>query len=174
MDGAVKGWRGALRDINRSLVSLRMTLPYIFGLTSRHRAITEEYPDRISARMPEDLPIKFRGFLRNDVKKCNGCGYCVKVCPVNCIRLETEEKPDHKKHIAVFEVDISKCMFCGLCVEVCTPCSLKHTTNYEGSSEAISDLLFSFGEGWATPTLKARWEEEKQKKEAKSVWEDEL
>lgn len=157
-----------------SFGSMKVTLPYLFGFNDRHKAVTEEYPDKISARMPEDLPQKSRGFLINDVKKCNGCSDCTNICPVNCIRIETEDRPDNKKHIAVFDIDMSKCMFCGLCVDICQTGSLNHSTEYRGSSVEMDDLLYSYGEGWATPVMKAKWEEEKKKKEAKSAWEDEL
>jgi len=43
-----------------------------------------------------------------DESKCNGCGACVKICPVEAITVD-------KKAV----VDPEKCVDCGTCVDEC-------------------------------------------------------
>jgi len=43
-----------------------------------------------------------------DKKKCNGCGTCKDICPVNAIKIENEK--------AVISED---CVECGACVNQC-------------------------------------------------------
>ena len=146
---------------------LKTTLPYIVGWSEKYKEVTEEYPDRVSARMPEDLPQRFRGFLKNDIDRCSGCRLCAEVCPVDCIRIESEPGPE-KGHswVAVFDIDNARCMFCGLCVEVCPTGSLTHTREYEGAVYHLKDMVSSHGKGWATTDMKERWRVEQQAKEA--------
>ena len=72
-----KVWRGC----ETLIMALRTTLPYLVGASNHYKEVTEEYPDRVSARMPEDLPPRYRGFLHNDIARCSGCRYCSEVCP---------------------------------------------------------------------------------------------
>ncbi|MBA7672054.1 Ferredoxin-2 [subsurface metagenome] len=44
-----------------------------------------------------------------DKDKCDGCGECVDVCPVDVIELQSEK--------AVINND--ECIDCGVCVEIC-------------------------------------------------------
>src|SRR5690349_10911975 len=102
-------WRGC----ETLLMALKTTFPYMVGASENYREVTEEYPDRVSARMPEDLPPRYRGFLLNDIERCSGCRYCAEVCPIDCIRIETEPGPERNlSWVAVYDVDLSKCMFC--------------------------------------------------------------
>lgn len=43
-----------------------------------------------------------------NTEKCNGCGYCVDLCPMNFIKLINEK--------AVIKSD---CLECGVCVDNC-------------------------------------------------------
>ncbi len=162
------GWLSNLIHLVKELAkSMKATLPYLMGWTENHKEVTEEYPDRISARMPEDLPIRFRGILNNDISNCSGCKNCVSACPIDCIRLETEPGPEKNvSWVAVYDIDIAKCMFCGLCVESCPTGSLQHTRQYEGAVLHLRDMVYSFGRGWATSEMKEKWQSEQISKEA--------
>lgn len=156
-------WHLVLRGV---AVALRTTLPYMLGLASRYREVTEEYPDRVSARMPEDLPARYRGFLHNDIELCSGCRYCADVCPIDCIQIETEPGPERNlSWVAVFDIDASRCMFCGLCVEVCPTGSLNHTKEYQGSVFRIQDMVLSFGKGIASTEMREKWSTEQRKRD---------
>jgi formate hydrogenlyase subunit 6/NADH:ubiquinone oxidoreductase subunit I len=155
------------RAIETLMMALRTTFPYMVGASDSHKEVTEEYPDRVSARMPEDLPPRYRGLLHNDIGICSGCRYCAEACPVDCIHIETEPGPDRNvSWVAVFDVDHARCMFCGLCVEVCPTKSLGHTREYQNSVFRLTDLVQSFGRGWATREMKSRWSEEQKVKDA--------
>jgi NADH-quinone oxidoreductase subunit I len=150
-------------------MSLRTTFPYLVGSSESYKEGTEEYPDRVSARMPEDLPARYRGFLSNDIMRCSGCLYCTDVCPIDCIHIESEPGPQKNViWVAVFDIDHARCMFCGLCVEVCPTKSLQHTKEYQGSVFRLADLVQSYGRGWATHEMKDRWGKDQTLNEAKA------
>jgi len=148
-------------------LALKNTFPYLVGATDRHKGMTEEYPDRISARMPEDLPPRYRGFLSNDIQRCSGCRFCEETCPVDCIHIETETGSERNvQWVSVFDIDHSRCMFCGLCVEICPTKSLQHTREYEGAVYRLNDLIQSFGRGWITKELREKWTKQQAMSEA--------
>ena len=155
-------------------MALRTTFPYMVGASNTYKEVTEEYPDRVSARMPEDLPPRYRGFIHNDIEICSGCRYCSEVCPIDCIHIETEPGPERNlSWVAVFDVDHARCMFCGLCVEVCPTKSLEHTREYQGSVFRLNDLVQSYGRGYATREMKQRWAGEQKARDARAeeqVW----
>lgn len=150
-------------------MSLRTTFPYLVGASENFKEVTEEYPDRVSARMPEDLPPRYRGFLNNDIERCSGCRYCADVCPIDCIRIETEQGSQRNlSWVAVFDIDHARCMFCGLCVDTCPTKSLQHTKEYQGSVFHLDDLVRSYGRGWATKDMKQKWITEQNARDARA------
>ncbi len=156
---AVSGfWRRTLVALLSVFRSCLTTIPYLFRWGEFRREVTEQYPDPISSRTPEDLPPRSRGLLYNDIDRCTGCRECEKQCPVRCIRIETEPGADAaKKWVSVFDIDFARCMFCGICQEVCEPQSLVHTRQYEGAAYALSDLVASFGRGQVTQEQRSKW-----------------
>ncbi len=153
----IKSVASGLRSVWRALAT---ALPYLLKFNSgeRRREVTEQYPDPVSARTPDELPTRSRGFLVNDIDRCTGCKDCEKVCPVQCISVETELGADAAKiWISVFDIDQSRCIFCGLCAEVCAPNSLVHTRQYEGSVYQLDQMVRSFGRGRVTQEQRAKW-----------------
>ena len=133
-------------------------VPYIFRWGELRKEVTEGYPDPISSKTPDDLPPRSRGLLFNDIDRCIGCRSCEKICPSQCIQIETEPGAHESKiWVSLFDIDFSQCIFCGLCVEVCQPGSLSHTRQYEGAAYALSDLNASFGRGDVTPEQREKW-----------------
>jgi NADH-quinone oxidoreductase subunit I len=119
--------------------------------TAKGMRITARYgvdpKEEVTLQYPEErweVPERFRGFLHNDIKTCTACTMCVKVCPVDCISLESVRGADKKMVLASYDINIGRCMFCGLCVEVCPPKSLKHTGGYEMASLERGELILHF------------------------------
>lgn len=119
--------------------------------TAKGMRITARYgvdpKDEVTLQYPEErweIPPGYRGFLHNDVKKCTACTLCVKVCPIDCISLESVRGADKRMVLASYDINIGRCMYCGLCVEVCPPKSLNHTSGYEMASVARGELILHF------------------------------
>jgi NADH-quinone oxidoreductase subunit I len=134
------GLKGYLHDIWEAVATtakgMRITARY--GVDPRE-TITLQYPEE--RWEPSE---RFRGFLHNDIKRCTSCTMCVKVCPVDCITLESVRGADKKLVLASYDINIGRCMYCGLCVEVCPPKSLTHTSGYEKATVTRGELILNF------------------------------
>lgn len=134
------GLKAYLNDIVEAVVTtakgMRITARY--GVDPKEE-VTLQYPEE-----RWEIPQGYRGFLHNDILKCTACTMCVKVCPVDCISLESVRGADKKMVLASYDINIGRCMYCGLCVEVCPPKSLKHTSGYEMASETRGELILHF------------------------------
>ncbi|MGE5189326.1 MAG: NuoI/complex I 23 kDa subunit family protein [Gemmatimonadota bacterium] len=134
------GLRAYVADIWDAVVTtakgMRITASY--GVNPREE-VTQQYPEE--RREPSE---RFRGFLHNDIKVCTSCTMCVKVCPVDCISLESVRGADKKMVLVSYDINIGRCMYCGLCVEVCPVKSLKHTSGYEMASLDRGELILHF------------------------------
>lgn len=120
-------------------IALGMKITARYGVDPREE-ITEQYPEE--KWEPYD---RFRGFLHNDVPRCISCSMCARICPVDCIELESFMGPDKKRVLTRFDIDIGRCMYCGLCTEVCPTKCLTHTEGYEGkSSLSRRELILNF------------------------------
>ena len=119
--------------------------------TAKGMRITARYgvnpKEEITLQYPEqrwEPAERFRGFLHNDIVRCTSCTMCVRVCPVDCISLESIRGADKKLVLVSYDIDIGRCMYCGLCVEVCPPKSLVHTSGYEMASTGRGELILRF------------------------------
>jgi len=70
--------------------------------------ILEKNLEDIKRRIDQVQKGKGSGVARVNVQECNGCGLCIKSCPVNAIILN-----------GVAIVDENKCTGCGICVDKC-------------------------------------------------------
>jgi Pyruvate/2-oxoacid:ferredoxin oxidoreductase delta subunit len=66
-----------------------------------------------------------------DSQNCEGCGKCIKWCPVNALSLSGDKKSS--------EVDYKRCIGCGVCVSKCSnnSISMKERANYQPPPENI-------------------------------------
>ncbi len=56
---------------------------------------------------------------RIDAGKCNGCGKCVKVCPVNALSLISANDPKNTKR-KTCQLNTEICVGCGVCIAKCS------------------------------------------------------
>ncbi|MBL7715886.1 MAG: 4Fe-4S dicluster domain-containing protein [Bdellovibrionales bacterium] len=166
--GLAQYLKAVFRGLSSVLGSVKTSLPYLVGFKSGElrKEVTEQYPDPVSSKTPEDLPARSRGLLFNDIERCTGCRDCEQICPVKCITVENEKGPDSQKvWVSVFDIDSARCTFCGLCVEVCQPQSLIHSHQFESAVYASTDLVASFGRGRVTQEQRVKWAKARQEEE---------
>jgi NADH-quinone oxidoreductase subunit I len=146
------GLKAYLNDIVEAVVTtakgMRITARY--GVDPKEE-VTLQYPEE-----RWEIPRGYRGFLHNDIKTCTSCNMCVKVCPIDCISLESVRGADKKLVLCSYEINIGRCMYCGLCVEVCPVNSLMHTAGYEMASVARGEMILHFIAAEEAAEIKAR------------------
>ncbi|ASU33290.1 NuoI/complex I 23 kDa subunit family protein [Mucilaginibacter xinganensis] len=106
----------------------------------------------------QKLPIPEVGRYQLDVEMddCIVCDLCAKVCPVNCIDIEsikateaigqTSDGTTKRLYAAKFDIDMAKCMYCGLCTIVCPTECIVMTNQYDKSVFQLSDLTYQFSD----------------------------
>lgn len=134
------GLKEYLSDILEAAVTIAkgMRITARYGIDPRE-TITLQYPEE--RWTPSD---RFRGFLHNDIKRCTSCTMCVRVCPIDCISLESVRGADKKLVLVSYDINIGRCMYCGLCVEACPPKSLTHTSGYEKAFVDRGEFILRF------------------------------
>lgn len=146
-----------LNDIYTGLMTvatgMKVTIRQMFRPT-----VTMHYPDE-----RWEMPRAFRGLLKCDVETCIVCYQCAKACPVDCIIIEGEKRPDQGKGIFCtrFEIDYSKCMFCGLCTEPCPTEAIFHSHEYEIAAYGRQDCIIE----WTDFKVRNPWVTDEAKKE---------
>lgn len=73
---------------------------------------------------------RYRGFHKNDVDKCIGCGTCEDICENEAIDLVPYKDPESGDSGLRPRVDYGRCCWCALCVDVCTTNSLSLSNEY--------------------------------------------
>lgn len=171
-----KNWLG----VKTVLIGMWITLKHLFA-----RNVTVQYPNvHPSEKAGADrMPDNARNRLYVDYDLCNGCGGCVRACPVQCITVDTVKtvpdddvpplKDGSKRGLWVlnYEIDFAKCCFCSLCTPVCPTGAIKMSTEFEYSTYDRSELLYRFsnvGEDFKKEkkALFAKFQQEKKKKAA--------
>ncbi|MEL7001358.1 MAG: 4Fe-4S binding protein [Bacteroidota bacterium] len=104
----------------------------------------------------ESIPVPDNGRYRlhNEIDDCIVCDKCAKVCPVDCIEIEsikavdtfgkTSDGTPKRIYAAKFDIDMGKCCFCGLCTTVCPTECLTMTKAYDFSEFDVKDHNYSF------------------------------
>lgn len=76
---------------------------------------------------------RYRGFHKNDVEKCIGCGTCEAICQNGAIdMLPVEGMPTKQGDSGLRpRIDYGRCCWCALCVDVCMTSSLTMSNEYK-------------------------------------------
>jgi len=85
---------------------------------------------------------RYRGFHRNDVEACVGCGSCEDICENEAIDLvPAKDTKDGDSGLRPM-IDYGRCCWCALCVDVCTTNSLTLSNEYKWISTDPEDFRF--------------------------------
>jgi NADH-quinone oxidoreductase subunit I len=145
---------------------LRLTFKHLFaaGKTRKVIGIKEEnYFDQLGATTTiqyphQKLPVPEVGRYQLDVEMddCIVCDLCAKICPVDCIEIEsiksteaigqTSDGTTKRLYAAKFDIDMAKCMYCGLCTVVCPTECIIMTNTYDRSVPKMTDLIYQFSD----------------------------
>ncbi|MDP6532248.1 MAG: 4Fe-4S dicluster domain-containing protein [Candidatus Marinimicrobia bacterium] len=171
--------RAYLRTIWESVSTLvtGMTITWRHMVNIRKGNVTLQYPEERWPRPERDIGFDqddynvIRSRLHVDMDDCIGCLKCERVCPVDCIKIETEKVdkgediPDvghtgitsngTKKALLLtrFDIDMTECCYCNLCTYPCPeeciymtggPNSEKHPIDYEFSQFDRNDMVYRF------------------------------
>lgn len=177
-NGLITSWKG-----------LALTLKHFFGavksrdvkdITSsdyfeqQSGVVTLQYPHQ---KLP--IPEVGRYQLHVEIDDCIVCDLCAKICPVNCIDIEsikateaigkTSDGSVKRLYAAKFNIDMAKCMFCGLCTTPCPTECITMTSEYDRSFSAVSDLNYKFSTMTEEDIVQKRLEFEKQQAERQAA-----
>lgn len=116
-----------------------------FWTTWKHmfrRPVTVQYPEEKRTPFPR---FRARIVLTRDPdgeERCVACYLCSAACPVDCISMQSAEKPGGRRYAAWFRINFSRCIFCGLCAEACPTMAIQMTPDYEFCKRGVIDLVY--------------------------------
>jgi len=112
---------------------MQITIKHIY-----RKPVTLQYPDERQV-----MPERYRGFVHNDMTKCDSCNICAKLCPVDCIYIESEGK-GKERMMTRYAIDYNKCIWCSLCTENCHTGSITMSHDYDHSVYDRKTLVYEF------------------------------
>jgi formate hydrogenlyase subunit 6/NADH:ubiquinone oxidoreductase subunit I len=115
--------------ILKSLLNFLLTPMYsmMYKVIVKSLKTTAKVPDDSNMSFRELIPLTDKSIYVND--KCNGCGACAKVCPVQNIKI-IENKPVWQHH----------CEMCLACDEWCPQKAIHHWCKFEGKDYHHPDV----------------------------------
>lgn len=90
-------------------------------------------PVTIKEPLEREAAPRYRGFHKNDVDTCIGCGTCESICQNAAIDLVPVEGIETKNGDSGLRprIDYGRCCWCALCVDVCTTGSLTMSNHFK-------------------------------------------
>ncbi len=116
-----------------------------FGITFRNifrKPSTIQYPEQKRTPAPR---FRARIILTRDPdggERCVACYLCSAACPVDCISMQSAERPDGRRYATWFRINFSRCIFCGMCAEACPTLAIQMTPDYEFSKREPLTLVY--------------------------------
>ncbi|HEX8376500.1 MAG TPA: NADH-quinone oxidoreductase subunit I [Pedobacter sp.] len=143
-----------------------LTIRHFFAVNKRRKSINikddnyfEQQNGVVTVQYPhEKMPIPEVGRYQLDVEidDCIVCDLCAKICPVDCIEIEsikstgpigqTSDGTTKRLYAAKFDIDMAKCLYCGLCTVVCPTECIIMTDQYDRTVTNIADLTYQFSD----------------------------
>jgi len=96
---------------------------------------------------------RYRGFHKNDVQKCIGCGTCEEICQnqaIDLVPVDGIETKDGDSGLRP-KIDYGRCCWCALCVDICPTGSLTMSNEYtwlENDAEAFRFIPGADKKSW--------------------------
>lgn len=90
-------------------------------------------PVTIKDPLNRQAALRYRGFHRNDLESCIGCGTCESICQNAAIDMVPVDKIETKHGDSGLRpmIDYGRCCWCALCVDICTTGSLTMSNTYQ-------------------------------------------
>lgn len=90
-------------------------------------------PVTIKEPLKREAAPRYRGFHKNDVDTCIGCGTCESICQNAAIDMVPVEGIETKNGDSGLRprIDYGRCCWCALCVDVCTTGSLSMSNHFK-------------------------------------------
>jgi NADH-quinone oxidoreductase subunit I len=158
----------ALNGFTTAITGLGLTVRHLFSSNAKRKVVpisdqnyfhqlegtnTIQYP-------AQQLPVPEVGRYQLDVEidDCIVCDLCAKICPVDCITIEsiktteaagigqTSDGTTKRLYAAQFDIDMAKCMYCGLCTIVCPTECIVMTNQYDRTVFELKDLNYEFAD----------------------------
>ena len=117
--------------------------PFLAWSRAAKKADTIPYPKK---RNPGSD--RYRGFHRNDLDKCIGCGRCEEICQNLAIGMVDLGDSNPTKGDSGLRplVDYGRCCWCALCVDVCSTGSLSLSNSYSWTTFNADTCIYIPGE----------------------------
>src|SRR3569833_1779009 len=155
-----------IKGIKTTLKGLSITLKHLFASHKKRELVpasdnnyfkqlegtnTIQYPK-------QKLPSPEVGRYQLDVEIDDSivCDLCAKVCPVDCIDIESKKATEANGHTSdgttkrlyatKFDIDMAKCMYCGQKTIVCPTECIVMTNQYDKTVFELKDLNYEFSD----------------------------
>ena len=90
-------------------------------------------PVPVKKPLEREAAPRYRGFHRNDMETCIGCGTCEDICQnaaIDMVPVEGIETTEGDSGLRP-RIDYGRCCWCALCVDICTTGSLTMSNEYQ-------------------------------------------